>query len=253
MLRSEYFKTALSTAVGDQSKTMEVNEFSFEVLSTAVDFMYGIEIPEDFNKRDDLKSLLHMADQYLMEDLKVAVSFRIGKDLNKKNIFETSYLAEKFGAMALSKKCADFIFENAGTIEDEKLDEMNQGVVLASLAKKFVKESKRDNWMDKLFNKSAVFRKREDFGPEEDYKGYVMARIQPRMFVSCNTFSTWKNGICKCDVKEGHVGFVLKTDSPASVVVVNWLTIPNTGDPKLAGMRGPYEWVDLLTSPLSKL
>ena len=50
---------------------MEVKEFSYEVLSTAVDFMYGIEIPQHFN--DDLTSLLHMADQYLMEDLKDAV------------------------------------------------------------------------------------------------------------------------------------------------------------------------------------
>ena len=32
---------------------MDVKEFSFEVLSTAVDFMYGIEIPEIFNNNDD--------------------------------------------------------------------------------------------------------------------------------------------------------------------------------------------------------
>ena len=107
--------------MGDNSKTMEVNEFSCEVLSTAVDFMYGIEIPEDFS--DGLKSLLHMADQYLMEDLKDAVSFHIGKDLTKENIFDISNLAETFGAMALSEKCAQFIFDNVGAIEDEKLAE----------------------------------------------------------------------------------------------------------------------------------
>ena len=94
----------MNTAVGDNSKLMEVKEFSFEVLSTAVDFMYGIEIPEDFNNSDNLKSLLHMADQYLMEDLKDAVGFRIGKDLSRENIFDTSHLAEKFQAMALSEK-----------------------------------------------------------------------------------------------------------------------------------------------------
>ena len=37
-------------------------------------FQQFIEIPEDFI--DDLKSLLHMADQYLMEDLK-DVSFQV--------------------------------------------------------------------------------------------------------------------------------------------------------------------------------
>ena len=40
---------------------MEVKEFAYKVLSTAVDFMYGIEIPEDFNNSGDLESLLHMA------------------------------------------------------------------------------------------------------------------------------------------------------------------------------------------------
>ena len=144
--------------MGDNSKTMEVNEFSYEVLSAAVDFMYGIEIPEDFS--DDLKSLLHMADQYLMEDLKDAVSFHIGKDLNKENIFDISNLAETFGAMALSEKCAQFIFDNVGAIEDEKLAGMKEGVVMASLAKKFVMESKK---LTKMFGKRADLKKL-DFG-----------------------------------------------------------------------------------------
>ena len=100
IFRSEFFKTALNTGVGDNSKSMEVNDFSFEVLSTAVDFMYGIEIPTDFNNSDDLKSLLHLADQYLMDLLKDAASFHIVKGLNKENIFDTSHLAEKFGAIA---------------------------------------------------------------------------------------------------------------------------------------------------------
>ena len=233
--------------MGDNSKMMEVKEFSFEVLSTAVDFMYGIEIPQHFS--DDLASLLHMADQYLMEDLKDAVSFRIGKDLNVENIFDTSHLAEKFRAMALSEKCAEFIFDNASAIEDEKLAEMKKGVVMASLAKKFVMESKRDSWMTKLFGKRADFKKREDFGSEEDYKGYVMARIKPKMFVSCNKRSNWRHpsnsGVCT--VKEGHVGFVLNSDSPGSVEV-KWLTIPASDIPYQT--TGSYGCLDLLTSPV---
>ena len=106
--------------MGNNSKTMEVKEFSFKVLSTAVDFMYGIDIPEDFYNIDVLTSLLHMADLYLMEDLKDAVGFLIAKDLNKENVFDTSRLADKFRAVALSEKCAEFFFDNATTIEDEK-------------------------------------------------------------------------------------------------------------------------------------
>ena len=222
---------------------MEVKEFSFEVLSTAVDFMYGIDIPEDFYNIDVLTSLLHMADLYLMEDLKDAVGFLIAKDLNKENVFDTSQLADKFRAVALSEKCAEFFFDNATTIEDEKLAEMKEGVVMASLAKKFVMESKRDSWMTKLFGKRADFKRREDFGTEEDYRGYVMARIKPKMFVSCNKSSSWqhsKNGSYYL-VDKGHVGFVINTDSCASVTV-KWLTLGGYE------LKGPFEWVELHTS-----
>ena len=92
--RSEYFKTALTTSVGNNSKTMEVKEFSYEVLNKAIDFMYGIEIPATFNKADDLRSLLHLADIFLMEDLKGAASFLIAEGLNTQNVFDLSHLAE---------------------------------------------------------------------------------------------------------------------------------------------------------------
>ena len=155
---------------------MEVKEFSYKVLSTAVDFMYGIEIPEDFNNSDDLKSLLHMADLYLMENLKEAAGFQIGKGLNKKNVFVTSHLADKFRAVALSKQCAEFLFDNAiaSAIEDEKLADMKEGTVMASLVKKLAMESKkqqkRDSWMTKLFGVRPDFKRREDFGSVEDYR-----------------------------------------------------------------------------------
>ena len=67
--------------MGEKIKTSEAKDFSHEVLSTAVDFMYGIDIPEDFKDLNDLKSLLHLADLYLMEDLKDAVGSRIGDKL----------------------------------------------------------------------------------------------------------------------------------------------------------------------------
>ena len=92
--RSEYFKTELTTFVGNNSKSKEVTEFSYEVLNTAIDFMYGIEIPATFNKADDLSSLPHLADFYMMEDLKGAASFLIAEGLNTQNVFDLSHLAE---------------------------------------------------------------------------------------------------------------------------------------------------------------
>ena len=38
--RSEYFKKELTTFVGSNSKSKEVKEYSYDVLNTAIDFMY---------------------------------------------------------------------------------------------------------------------------------------------------------------------------------------------------------------------
>ena len=242
----------MNTTVGDNSKTIDVKDFAYKVLSTAVDFMYGIEIPEDFNNSDDLRSLLHMADLYLMEGLKDAAGFRIGKDLNKDNVFDTSQLADKFRAVALSKQCAEFLFDNASTIEDDKLADMKEGTVMASLAKKLVmelkKQQKRDSWMIKLFGERPDFKRREDFGSLEEYGEYVRSKIKPSMFVSCNESKAWNGYV----VNEGHVGMVIDRDY--TYVYVKWLTL-KPGDPAYdlfnqQSYGGPWESLDLLTSPV---
>ena len=106
-LRSEYFRIALkvNTDVGKKKYTSQTTGFSHEVLSTAVDFIYGIDIPEDFKGVEDLKSLLHLADLFLMEDLKDAAGSRIGEKLGQENFMDTAKLPEKFRAMELSHKC----------------------------------------------------------------------------------------------------------------------------------------------------
>jgi len=77
-MRSKYFETALKTGMGNaKSKSeMDVEDCSLEVLTCAVNFMYGIPIPEDFA---DTQGLLHQADLFMMEDLKTAVGSLIAK------------------------------------------------------------------------------------------------------------------------------------------------------------------------------
>merc|ERR1712013_787354 len=136
-MRSEYFKTAMNTAVGNSNKkTLEVVEFSYEVLSTGVDFIYGIEIPEEFNDEDDLRSLLRMADLYLMEDLKDAAGFKISKSINMENVFDISKFADKFRAVLLSGECAKFLYDNHASIEEDEIAEIKrkEGTVMAALA-----------------------------------------------------------------------------------------------------------------------
>ena len=115
-LRSEYFKTALSTDVGIQDKVIEVDECSPNVLAMVIDFMYGISITEELSS-DDAKVLLTMADLYLMEDLKDAVAPLLAKRLSKDNILETTKMAEKYDAQKLIEICVDFIHVNKIVLE----------------------------------------------------------------------------------------------------------------------------------------
>ena len=255
--RSEYFKTAMNTAVGNNNKkkTLEVVEFSYAVLSTVVDFMYGIEIPEEFNDEEDLRSLLRMADHYLMEDLKDAAGFKISKNLNMENVFDISKFADKFRAMLLTEQCAEFLIVNHSSVDDEKLAEMKEGTVMAALAMKMLKEPRRESWVTKLFGNKPDFKWRKDFGSSDAYKGYVITRIQPRMFVRSNQSGGWHipDYSHMYTVTEGNVGFLYgHLSGKQGWVQVKWLTVHEQASP-LANKSsfGEAQFLDLLTSPVS--
>ena len=92
------------------------------VLATVVDFIYGIKIPADISS-EDAKSLLAMADLYLMEDLKDAVGSLIATKLD---ILEMSQMAEKCCAQKLKEVCYEFIFKNLNTLDKKMLVELNE-------------------------------------------------------------------------------------------------------------------------------
>merc|ERR1712126_576041 len=99
-IRSEYFKTALKTS---------------------------IRIPEDIGS-EDAKSLLAMADLYLMEDLKDAVGPLISTTID--NILEISEMAEKYSSQKLKEMCCEFIFQNIDTLDKQMLIELNKALPL---------------------------------------------------------------------------------------------------------------------------
>ena len=138
-----------------------------------------------------------MPDLYLMEDLKDAAGFLIGKTLNQDNVFDISKFADKFGAMLLSDQCVNFFYDNHSTFEDDNFAVMKDGTVMAALAMKMMKESK-NSWMTKLFGDKPDFKRREDFGDVDAYKSYVRPKIQPRMFARCNKSSTWRLPASHC-------------------------------------------------------
>ena len=143
--------------------------------------MYGIEIPEHLKKREDLESPLHLADLYLLDDLKNAAGLLLAGGLNKENIFDISLLANKSWAEALRNKCVDYLFDKASSIDDERFGVLTEGVVMASLVKKFVLETKKQErrplWVTKLFGEEPRFKKRKNFASLQAYGHYVESKI----------------------------------------------------------------------------
>jgi len=122
-LRSKYFATALTTGVGNAKfkSEIEVIDCSPEVLTCAVDFMYGIPIPEDFA---DIEGLLHQADLFMMEDLKSAAGLLIAKTLSLDTLKELVILGERYREVKLQESCGDFILAHIEELKDEKLSEL---------------------------------------------------------------------------------------------------------------------------------
>ena len=148
-LRSEYFKTALTTLVGNNNRILEVEECSPPILATVVDFIYGIGIPEEINI-EDAKSLLAMADLYMMEDLKDAVGSIAHKQTTKDNILEISQMAEKHNAQKLKEFCCKFIFENIKNLDKKLLMELYQALpVLGEKAWMEVITIRKSNYKNK--------------------------------------------------------------------------------------------------------
>ena len=246
--RSEYFKTALSTSVGTNNKVLNVEECSSRVLATAVDFIYGIGIPEDFSS-EDAKSLLAMADLYLMEDLKDAVGPLIfKKETNRDNILEISKMAEKYSAQKLKELCCEFIFKNIKTLDKKTLMELYQALpLLGEMLWLAAIDGKSQDMVD-LANKvlginlKEPFKKRGDFQLEDDYRNYVLTCIKPNMLVRCNKNSTWKGG--HGYVPEGTIGRVISVEP----LKVKW---PKTSSISAGEYTGKFINLDLLTLPIA--
>ena len=92
-----------------------------EVLTCAVDFMYGIPIPEDFA---DIEGLLHQADLFMMEDLKSAAGLLIAKTLSLDTLKELVALGERYREVKLQESCGDFILAHIEEMQEEMISEL---------------------------------------------------------------------------------------------------------------------------------
>ena len=249
--RSEYFKTLNSIVGNNNEKVLKVDECSPQVLSTVVDFIYGIGIPENCSK-DDARSLLAMADLYIMDDLKDAVGSLIAtKQTTLNNILDIVELAETYSNKKLKEMCCNFIFQNLGLLNKKKVAELCEAMpMLGEKALLELQQSKGrpQNSVD-VANKilgirqGDPFKKRGDFRSEDDYKGYVMGRIQPNMVVLCNKRTrTDENPRLSYKVSEGTIGRVTSLDFKGANV--KWVGYTKAH-------RASFTDLDLLTPPIA--
>ena len=256
IFRSPYFKTALNTAVGENNKVFSVEECPPHVLTTVIDFMYGIDIPEQI-KEYDAEMVLVMADLYLMQDLKEALAPHLGRDLAIGNVLHRSILAEKYGAEKLKEMCCDFILSNIKQIDKEPWGHLQPLLGKKALEKLDNLENANAQLQGNLrvanellgFNLSTFkpFKKRADFQNLARYQIYVRSHLKPNMLVRCNNQEdTWTHvdGEGEFEVVERTFGRVVSCGGAG--VVVKW---PLQGKKGSAALRGLYQDLDILTPP----
>ena len=145
--RSEFFEMALSrewwngVLMEKKEKKMVLKDCSAEALNVAVDFMYGIQVPEGFTQYGDL---LHLAELFMMENLKEAVVERLANNLSKENYLKTSQIAELYNATWLIKQCAHFVLEEMSNSDEVDWKEMAKlPSVIAAFGKKALKKKRK--------------------------------------------------------------------------------------------------------------
>ena len=229
-------------------------------MATVVDFIYGIGIPEDYTF-ESARSLLAMADLYLMEDLKDAVGSLIAsKQTRTQNILEIAELAEKHDNKKLKEMCCQFVFQNLDLLDKKKLAELCE--VLPMLRKNALLELQQAKGrpnnvevVNKVFGvKLTSFKKRVDFKDgyrgDDEYKDYVMTRIEPDMIVLCSSRYGGYDVHDEDDeyvyekqhnIHNGTIGRVISVDLKGP-------TIKWTGTSK--AHRAAFYNLDLLTPPI---
>ena len=172
-----------------EEKKMVLKYCSAEALNVAVDFMYGIQVPEGFTQYGDL---LHIAELFMMENLKEVVVERLANNLSRGNYLETSKTAELYKATRLIDQCAHFVHEEMSESDEIDWKEMgNLPTVMAAFGRKAMNR-KSDCAQCGLFK---PLKKREDFASKDLYGEFVFNSVQEGSIVRpLGDYGRWKVG-----------------------------------------------------------
>ena len=236
--RSDYFKTALNTNVGDGRNSVEVHECSHRVLSVIIDFMYGIALPEELGV-EQLCSLLAMADLYLMEGLKNAVAPLLSKMLELDNILGISRLAEEHTATKLRERCFSFIFANADAMSPQLMDDL--AIALPLLGRACLQRYRVQAFANRISHYDLhmdLYKKRAEFSSDLDYGNYVRVNIKSGMIVQ---YMGGSGGL----IPVGTLGQVDSKVDERNAVVVTW----QNGKTAVHGLSPNVNEIEIIAAP----
>ena len=251
-----------------------VEECIPEVLSCAINFLYGQNIPADFNHGH---CLFKTADAFLMDDLRDAVIKFFSQRLNMNNVKDVAKSAEMYHSPRLLEECHNLVLANIGTVGNEELKEV--ALAMPSIAEKALqsmkeqkkeieamketaKEQKRKidvmretskkqinkiramaEFENHIFGTTAVdvkYRSKEEFDSFLDYAMYVEENIQKDMLVKVN--------VDYAGLSKGDIGRVVSKAGDDSFVQVKWVKSMRT---IMGFMRlSHFHFLDLITPPI---
>ena len=107
---TEYFKASLRW----EEKKIVFKDCSAEEMSVAVNFMFGFSLSGDFKENGEL---LHLAELFMMEDLKQVTVKCLANELTKDNYLDICQAAELYKVDSLVMKCGYFIYEEMNNCE----------------------------------------------------------------------------------------------------------------------------------------
>ena len=155
-----------------KDRKMELKECSADALNVAVNFMYGIKVPEHFTQ---LPELLHLAELFLMGNLSEVVVERLAKELTKDNYLEISKTAELYNKDSLISKCALFVYDQmADNVDWEVMGKLPN--VMAAFGKIAMKQKSSSNCPK---HGNGIVKRREDFASDDLFGDYVGSVLKP--------------------------------------------------------------------------
>ena len=244
--RSEYFKTALNTAVGGQNSTIKVEECSFKVLSAIIGFMYGKSLAGGNLDWEEATSLLPMADFFLMGDLRDAAIPVIENLLSLEHVLEAAELAVKQSNEKLKEVCCDFALSRIPP-RDHSNDLLQKLILILPMFG--LRAWHRSYVATKVLGveRRSPFKTRKDFPSDSSYSDYIRKHLKPNMLVVCNQESDWQ-GIT---VPVGSVGRVIKLVRVRGMSSFGFETKALVKWSRLGEARpGKVEFLDILTLPI---